>query len=102
MDTSKKEKRKSVCDWVFSEWFKGNLVYADIDGLKSIKFEEFIKQPLDGMLYDINRNIATILTFIEDPKWVNDFALVKLLEYYYNRCDEIEKKLKEYEGQMEV
>ena len=98
METSKNEIRKSVCDWVLAEWDKGNLVYADVDGLKSIKFEEFIKQPLDGMLYDINRNIATILTFIDDPKWVNDFALVKLLEYYYNRCDEMEKKLNEYEG----
>ena len=65
-------------------------VYADIEGLKSIKFEEFIKQPLEGMLYDINRNTATILTFIDDPKWVNDFSLTKLLEYYYNKCKEYE------------
>ena len=90
METSKNEIRKSVCDLVLAEWNKGNLVYADIEGLKSIKFEEFIKQPLEGMLYDINRNLATILTFIEEPKWVNDFALTKLLEYYYNKCKEYE------------
>ena len=93
METSKNEIRKSVCDWVLSEWDKGNLVYADIEGLKSIKLEEFVKQPLDGMLYDINRNTATILTFLDDPKWVNDFALTKLLEYYYNKCKEQEKTL---------
>ena len=90
METSKKEIRKSVCDWVLSEWDKGNLVYADVDGLKSIKFDDFIKQPLEGMLYDINRETATILTFLDDPKWVNDFALTKLLEYYYNKCKEYE------------
>ena len=90
METSKDEIRKSVCDWVLSEWDKGNLVYADIEGLKSIKFEDFIKQTLDGMLYDINRDTATILTFLDDPKWVNDFALTKLLEYYYNKCKEYE------------
>jgi hypothetical protein len=90
METSKNEIRKSVCDWVLSEWDKGNLVYADIEGLKSIKLEEFIKQPLEGMLYDINRETATILTFLDDPKWVNDFALTKLLEYYYNKCKEYE------------
>ena len=93
METDKKEKRKSVCDWVLAEWDKGNLVYADIEGLESIKFEEFIKQPLDGMLYDINRDTATILTFLDDPKWVNDFALTKLLEYYYNKCKEYENIL---------
>lgn len=92
METNKKEIRKSVCDWVLSEWDKGNLVYADIEGLKSIKFEEFIKQSLEGMLYDINRETATILTFLDDPKWVNDFALTKLLEYYYNKCKEYENE----------
>lgn len=84
---------ESIKDKVLAEWEKGNLVFADFEGLKSIKFEDFINQPLDGMLYDINRNTATILTFIEDPKWVNDFALTKLLEYYYNKCKEQEKML---------
>ena len=88
---------ESIKDKVLAEWGKGNLVYADIEGLKSIKFEDFIKQPLDGMLYDINRNLATILTFIDDPKWVNDFALTKLLEYYYNKCKEYETNNKETE-----
>lgn len=90
METSKNEIRKSVCDLVLAEWDKGNIVYADIEGLKSVKFEDFVKQPLEGMLYDVNRNIATILTFLDDPKWVNDFALTKLLEYYYNKCKEYE------------
>ena len=85
---------ESIKDKVLSEWNKGNLVYADIEGLKSIKFEDFIQQPLDGMLYDINRNLAAILTFIDDPKWVNDFALTKLLEYYYNKCKNYEKEKK--------
>ena len=84
---------ESIKNKVLAEWDKGNLVFADLEGLKSIKFDDFIKQPLDGMLYDINRNLATILTFIEDPKWVNDFALTKLLEYYYNKCKEQEKIL---------
>lgn len=84
---------ESIKDKILAEWDKGNLVFADLEGLKSIKFDDFIKQSLDGMLYDINRNLATILTFIEDPKWVNDFALTKLLEYYYNKCKEQEKML---------
>lgn len=93
METKEKEMFESIRNKVLSEWDKGNLVYADIEGLKSIKFEDFIKQSLDGMLYDINRDTATILTFIEEPKWVNDFALTKLLEYYYNKCKEQEKIL---------
>lgn len=93
METKEKE-LESIKDKVLVEWEKGNLVFADFEGLKTIKFEDFIKQPLDGMLYDINRNTATILTCLDDPKWVNDFALTKLLEYYYNKCKKQEKTLK--------
>ena len=88
METKEKEIFESIRDKVLAEWDKGNLVYADVDGLKSIKFDDFIKQPLEGMLYDINRCLPVIVTYIEDPKWVNDFALTKLLEYYYNKCKE--------------
>ena len=90
METKEKEIFESIRDKVLSEWDKGNLVYADVDGLKSIKFEEFVKQPLEGMLYDVNRCLPVVLTYIDDPKWVNDFALTKLLEYYYNKCKEYE------------
>lgn len=88
-----KKEQESIKEMVLKEWDKGNVVYADFDGLKSIKFEDFINQPLDGMLYDINRDSAIILTYIDNPKWVNDFALIKLLEYYYNKCKEQEKIL---------
>ena len=91
METKEKEMFESIRDKVLAEWDKGNLVYADVEGLKSIKFDDFIKQPLEGMLYDINRCLPVVLTYIEDQKWVNDFALVKLLEYYYNKCKEYEK-----------
>ncbi len=85
---------ETIRDKVLSEWDKGNLVFADVEGLKSIKFEDFIKQPIEGMLYDINRDTATILSSIDSPKWVNDFALIKVLEYYYNKCKEYEMKEK--------
>lgn len=42
--------------------------------------KEFIKQPIEGMLYDLNRNEVTVLTLIEDPKWVNDYAVSKVIQ----------------------
>ena len=87
------ETRKDLKNMVLDAWKDGYVVFASIEGLHKQKLEEFTKQPLDSMLYDINRDTATISTFLDDPKWVNDFALTKLLEYYYNKCKEYENIL---------
>ncbi|MEE3495851.1 MAG: hypothetical protein VZR06_11860 [Butyrivibrio sp.] len=81
---------------VLDKWDDGCVVFATIDGLSACRFDDFVRQPLDGMLYDINRDTATILTFLDDPKWVNDYALTRLLEYYYARCQKLERELEKY------
>ena len=43
--------------------------------MAEIDLEELIAQPTQGLLYDLNRDSATVLTFIDDPKWVNDYAV---------------------------
>jgi hypothetical protein len=54
---------------------KGNIIVAGFEGLMEMNLDEFIKQPTEGILYDLNRDKATVLTFIQDKKWVNDYAV---------------------------
>ncbi|GAJ09008.1 unnamed protein product, partial [marine sediment metagenome] len=54
---------------------EGKLVHTTIEGFVGIDVSEFIKQPADGILYDLNRLEEVVLTFIDDPKWANDFAV---------------------------
>lgn len=82
-----------------SEWKKGFIVYQDFEGLKKCEITEFTKQPLAGQLYDINRDNATCIALINEGGWVNNFACARLVEYYYNKCQELESKLKEYDEQ---
>jgi hypothetical protein len=65
---------------VTKEYGKGNIVVATFERLQVMSMKEFIKQPAQGMLYDLNRDEATVLTFIKDPKWVNDFAVSKVIQ----------------------
>ena len=71
---------------ILSEAKNGNIVFATVDGLMLAKLDEFIDQPTEGLLYDLNRDGATILSQLDNPKWINDYAVMqvirKLKEYY--------------------
>lgn len=75
----------------------GEIVFHTHDGLVTAKIEEITKQPLDGLLYDLNRDEGVLLTFIDDKntQWaVNSFALVQCLKHYvklYNEANGEEK-----------
>lgn len=67
---------------------KGRIVFMTVEGPMSADMEKFLKQPTEGILYDLNRDRVTVLHFLEqgDPRWVNDYAvglvIGKLKEYY--------------------
>ena len=48
---------------ILEEYKKGNIVVAGIEGLQGMPIAEFIKQPVDGILYDLNRSEEVVLTF---------------------------------------
>jgi len=67
---------------------EGKVVIITWDGLMFLDLEKIIKQPTEGLLYDLNRDKATVLTFINETpaRWVNDYAvglvIARLKEYY--------------------
>ncbi|MFH1589027.1 MAG: hypothetical protein ABIB43_00475 [archaeon] len=83
-----------VKDKILEEYKKGNIVVAGIEGLQTMPLDEFIKQPADGMLYDLNRDEATVLTFIKNPKWVNDYAVCQVIRALKRKIDDLQKRIK--------
>ena len=81
---------------VMDEMRKGWIVYRTIEGLHKQKLDDFTKQPIEGQLYDINRDMATCLTLIDEPMGVNNFASMVLIKYYHDKCKELEEKLNGY------
>lgn len=76
---------------VLEEEKKGNIVYNTPFGLYSAELDTFLSQSAESMLYDLNRDFGTILTQIGDVKWVNDYALSKVVIELKKRLAEAEK-----------
>lgn len=75
---------------ILDQYEKGNVVFNTIEGLNVVNLDEFIKQPTDGLLYDLNRDEATVLSMTDNPKWINDFAVCKVIAALKKRIKELE------------
>jgi hypothetical protein len=67
-------------DFILEKEKEGKIVVQTVDGLATMNLADFIDQPTEGLLYDLNRNRETILTYINDPKWVNDYAVALVIK----------------------
>ena len=54
---------------------EGKVCFMTFEGLYTADVEEFIKQPADGILYDLNRDFPTTLTIMPEKRWINDLAV---------------------------
>lgn len=89
-------------DLVTSKWKEGKVVWMSEEGPLVMDFDKWVKQPLEGLLYDLNRDLAVVLTFIDDQKWVNDYATVRLLQYFYDKYQNSRVEIEVLEKQIEA
>lgn len=80
-------------DKILEEYEKGKIVVAGAEGLLCMDLKQFIEQPINGMLYDLNRSEEVVLTFTNDPKWVNDYAVCQTIRALKAKIHELEKEL---------
>ena len=75
-------------DKIHAERDAGNVVFWGLPGeLMRAKLDEFVEQPAEGMLYDLNRLEEISTTFLSDPKWVNDFAVALVIRKLVDQRD---------------
>jgi hypothetical protein len=79
-------------DFIVEKGRQGTLVVSTIDGLAEVSIKDIINQPIDGLLYDLNRSPEVILTFIEDVKWINDYASMLVIKELKKQLDEARSK----------
>ena len=99
---SNKTKNTKVRDLIFANEKDGRVVFNTIEGLMVAKLDEIILQPTEGLLYDLNRDRATVSAFLDDPKWINDYACALVIGALKNKIDQLEAQLKEAKNQDEL
>ena len=73
------KKFESFRDMVLEKEKEGKIVVMTFDGYMEADLDEIIKQPTEGLLWDLNRDKLTILSWIDEKKWVNDYATMLVI-----------------------
>ena len=90
-DEKQTEENHETVKAVLAQWKAGNICYMDFDGnIMSASTQNFIQQPADGILYDLNRLEECIS---EGVRWVNDFGMAKTVRVLKDRIATLEVEL---------
>lgn len=84
---------KDIKEIVLNASKEGKVVINTIEGPCIVSLEELVGQPVDGLLYDLNRLESVTLTFMDDPKWINDFACAQVIRHLKKKLEDTKEKL---------
>ena len=73
---------------------EGKIAFMTIDGLMSADINSIIQQPAEGLLYDLNRDTASLMSLAKEGKnkrWINDMALAHVVTKLVEKCNALSK-----------
>lgn len=66
------------------------LIYVDVEGKHEVTIENFVKdKSFDEIMKCINRDEDSFSKLKEYKRLTNDYAMYKLLEYFYHKCNDL-------------
>ena len=87
----------SKIDEILEGYKNGQLTYIDREGEHKIDVKEFVKTGSDNVLQKLNRTEHVLLKVAnaapEKLKWVNDYAMMKVINELYGRVDDLNASL---------
>lgn len=99
------ETNNEILDKVLALQGDNKVAFMTVDGLKYSPIDEFVKQPLEGQLYDVNRDRANLYSMANENKnkrWINDLALVYMYEYANKTIEEQRRHITELEYELDL
>lgn len=61
---------------------EGKVMVQTEEGVMTASMEDFCKQNIEGLLYDLNRDEATTLT-LNNERAINDLAVAQVIRYLH-------------------
>ena len=90
---------------ILNDYKNEQLTYIDREGEHKINIKEFIKTGVDNVLQKLNRTEQVLLKVAnanpEKLKWVNDYAMMKVVNELYERVDDLSAGLIEKDTEIE-
>ena len=99
------ETNNEILDKVLALQEDNKVAFMTIDGLQYSPIDEFVKRPLEGQLYDVNRDRAALYSMANENKnkrWINDLALVYMYEYANKTIEEQRRHITELECELDL
>lgn len=95
----------SKIDEILEGYKNGQLTYIDREGEHKISVKDFVKTGSDNVLQKLNRTEDVLLKVAnaapEKLKWVNDYAMMKVINKLYESVDDLCTKLIEKDTEIE-
>ena len=95
----------SKIDEILEGYKNGQLTYIDREGEHKISVKEFVKTGSNNVLQKLNRTEDVLLKVAnaapEKLKWVNDYAMMKVINELYESVDDLCTKLIEKDTEIE-
>lgn len=93
--------KEALIKFVQQKESEGLVVLASHEGLSTIPLVDLIAQPSEGILYDLNRGKIVSLTFLDDPKWINDYAVACVIDALKSQTESLKKEIEELRKENE-
>lgn len=71
---------------------EGKIMFFNDEGICTQSYESFVSQPAEGVLYDLNRDIASSLTFFSE-RTINDIGAAMVIKKLMEENAELKKEI---------
>ncbi len=88
------DEKKKWSEIVLEAKDDGRVVFFCIDEVLTAPVKEIIKQPADGLLWDLNRDEVTALSWMNKDgmlHWVNNFAVALVIRELKSQLEQLEE-----------